>query len=56
MVIAHKLKYFMLYKTILNRKINHLHERSLKIVYRDRTSFVHELLQKDHSLTILGND
>ena len=37
---------------ILNRKINHLRERSLRIVYRCSISSFHELLQKDHSLTI----
>ena len=37
---------------VLNRKINHLHERSLRIVYEDSISLFHELLQKDHSFTI----
>ena len=36
----------------LNRKINHLHKRSLRIVYRDDISSFHELLEKDHSFTI----
>ena len=38
--------------TVLISKINHLHERSLRIVHRDSISSFHELLQKDHSFTI----
>ena len=37
---------------VLNKKINHLHERSLRIVYRDSISSFQELLQKEHSFTI----
>ena len=37
---------------VLNRKINPLHERSLRIVYKDSISSFHELLKKDHSFTI----
>ena len=37
---------------VLNRKINHLHERSLRIVYEDSISLFHELFQKDDSFTI----
>ena len=37
---------------VLNRKINHLHKLSLRIVYKGSISFFHELLQKDHSFTI----
>lgn len=36
----------------MNRNINHLHERSIKIVFRKSTSSFHELLQKDHPFTI----
>ena len=37
---------------VLNWKINHLHERSLRIVYKDRVSSFHELLQKYHTFII----
>ena len=43
---------WMFHGRVLNRKINHLHERSLRIVYKDSISSFHELLQKDHSFTI----
>ena len=36
----------------MNRNINHLHERSIKIVFRKSTSSFHELLQKDNPFTI----
>ena len=42
----------MFHSRVLNRKINHLHERSLNIVYRDSINSFHELLQNDHSFTI----
>ena len=37
---------------VLNRKINHLHQRSLRIVERDSISSFQELLKKDHTCTI----
>ena len=43
---------WMFHRRVLNRKINHLHERSLRIVYRDSISSFQELLQKEHSFTI----
>ena len=43
---------WMFHGRVLNRKINHLHERSLRIVYKDSISSFHELFQKDHSFTI----
>ena len=43
---------WMFHGRALNRKINHLHERSLRIVYKDSVSSFHELLQKDHSFII----
>ena len=36
----------------VNNKINHLHERSLRIVYKDNTSSFEDLLKKDNSFTI----
>ena len=35
----------------MNNKINHLHERCLRIVYRDKTSF-EKLLETDRSVPI----
>ena len=35
-----------------NRKINRLHERSLRILYKDDISTFSELLQKDNSVTV----
>ena len=43
---------WMFHDRVLNSKINHLQERSLKIVYIDSISSFDELLQKDHSFTI----
>ena len=43
---------WMFHDRLLNRKINHLQERSLKIVYKNSISSFHELPQKDHSFTI----
>ena len=36
----------------LNDKINHLHERSLRIVYKDNNSSFKELLKKGNSFTV----
>ena len=36
----------------LNNKINHLHERSLRIVYEDNNSSFKELLTKGNSFTV----
>ena len=36
----------------LNNKINHLHERSLRIVYEDNNSSFKELLKKGNSFTV----
>ena len=42
----------MLHSRKLNHRINRLHERALRIVYRDETSSFEELLTKDESFTI----
>ena len=42
----------MFHSRVLNRKNNHLHERSLRIAYTDGISSFHELLQKDNFFTI----
>ena len=36
----------------VNNKINHLHERSLRIVYKDNISSFEDLLKRDRSFTI----
>ena len=36
----------------MNRKVNHIHERALRIVYRDNSSSFTELLKKDNSVCI----
>ena len=38
---------WMFYSRKANSKINHIHERSLRIVYKDNISFFEELLKKD---------
>ena len=43
---------WMFHSRKLNNRINRLHERSLRVVYRDNISFFDELLFKDKSFTI----
>ena len=43
---------WMFHSRRVNNKINHLHERSLRIVYKDNYSFYVDLLVKGKSLTI----
>ena len=42
----------MFHNRTLNNKINRIHERALRIVYRDKTSNFTELLQKDNAVTV----
>ena len=42
----------MLYNRSLNNKINKLHERSLRILYKDDCSTFEQLLAKDESVTM----
>ena len=42
----------MFHGTEINKKINHMHERSLHIVYRDYNSSFKDLLKKDNSVCI----
>ena len=37
---------------IINKKINRLHERCLRIIYGDKQSSFEELLEKEHSVSI----
>ena len=43
---------WMFHTKELNRKINHIHERALRIVYRDNSRSFTELLKKDNSVCI----
>ena len=43
---------WMFHSRELNKKINHIHERSLRIVYKDYNSFFNDLLKKDKSVCI----
>ena len=43
---------WMFHSRGVNNKINHLHERSLQIVYKDNISSFEDLLKKDRSFTI----
>ena len=42
----------MFHSRKLNAKINHIHERALRIVYKDNNSSFKELLRKDKSFCI----
>ena len=42
---------WMFYGKIVNKKINHLHEKVLRIVYKDYISSFEELLKRDKSVT-----
>ena len=43
---------WMFHDRRVNAKINHIHERALRIAYHDRTSSFEELLITDHSVSI----
>ena len=43
---------WMFYSRGVNNKINHLHERALRIIYKDNISTFEELLEKDGSYSI----
>ena len=42
----------MFHNRTLNNRINRIHERALRIVYRDKTSNFTELLQKDNAVAV----
>ena len=43
---------WMFHSRGVNNKINHLHERLLRIVYKDNISSFEDVLRKDRSFTI----
>ena len=47
---------WMFHSRGLNNRINRLHERSLRIVYQDNVSSFEELLKRDNSVTIHGQN
>ena len=43
---------WMFHSRGLNNKINRIHERALRITYKDKSSTFQELLEKDNSVSI----
>ena len=43
---------WMCHSRALNNKINRLHERCLRIIYNDKHSSFHDLLEKDRSVSV----
>ena len=43
---------WMLYSRTLNNGINNIHERALRLTYKDNQSSFKHLLEKDHSVTV----
>ena len=46
----------MFHSRTVNNKINHIHERTLRLVYSDHVSSFDELLKKDRSFSIHHRD
>ena len=43
---------WMFHSRALNNRINNIHERALRLTYKDNQSSFKELLEKDHSVTV----
>ena len=43
---------WMLHSMTLNNRINNIHERALRLTYKDDKSSFKQLLEKDHSVTV----
>ena len=43
---------WMFHSRTLNNRINNIHERALRLIYKDSQSSFKELLEKDHSVTV----
>ena len=43
---------WMLYSRTLKNRINNIHERALRLTYKDDKSSFKQLLEKDHSVTV----
>ena len=46
----------MFHSRIMNNKINWLHERCMRLIYEDKTSFFEELLEQDKIVLIHTRD
>ena len=46
----------MLHSRTLNSRINNIHERALRLTYKDNKSSFEQLLEKDHSVTVHQKD
>ena len=46
----------MLHSKTLNNRINKIHERALRLTYKDNQSSFKEHLEKDHSVTVDHKD
>ena len=42
----------MFHSRTMNKKINRIHERALRLVYSDHVSSFHELLKRDQSFSV----
>ena len=47
---------WMFHSMTLNNHINNIHERALRLAYKDNQSSFEELLEKDHSVTVHHNN
>ena len=43
---------WMFHSRTLNKRINNIHEKALRLTYKDSQSSFKELLEKDHSVTV----
>ena len=43
---------WMLHSRTLNNRINNIHERAMRLKYKDNKSSLKQLLEKDHSVTV----
>ena len=50
--VRHCSSIWMLHSRTLNKRINNIHERALRLTYKDKQSPYKELLEKDHSVTV----
>ena len=43
---------WMLHSSTLNNRFNNIHERALRLTYKENQSSSKQLLEKDHSVTV----
>ena len=55
-IIIYQFSYFpliwMLHSRTLNKRINNIHEKALRLTYKDKQSSLKELLEKHHSVIV----